>query len=608
MPPLSERWRCRCRRRCPVRYCWIFFELILIVLKMVIRRDMITTVSSFQYTVVVPSYRTTRSAYNSASSCCWDSRQLPPRTKRSINSVFTDNPRRLSPSILRESTTEDSEASTSSPQQSVTEKDTEEEGDVGTTKTIRVGIVGAGAIAYATAAILSMNGHDPMIWSPSSSSSSSTSIEHSVTRSQQQHRTATENEEDANDSGTNDSFVSCAATNCKVANGNNNGDDRQFDYNFQSRLAISANELVEQNDVLIIAINANGHKAVMDSLVPSLLQKVSSLSPSKNKERRRKEENSLFHVIISSHSSLGALYLSQQLHNNKRMNTGDDEDLLNIVITAWGTTICTARKPAAAAPSQRSLASTSTSSSSSSPSSLSSNRYHYHHHHLQVDIKTVRNSVDLCTIPQPKSSEGLRMCRHLFPDTDFRSRDGLLAISLSNVNPQNHLGMALGNISRMDRNENWFQFQNTTPKIGSLLEALDHERLDIADALGVEVKTLQEHFALSFHVPISDSVSDMSEEIHRRGNDVYGPNNPDSRYILEDVPFGLTLTVALGKLVNRPATLHEAGLKLCSAMYGRDFEAENDLLTALGLLSCDSGDKIGLKDLQEAARTGKLPS
>eukprot|EP00529_Nitzschia_sp_RCC80_P017152 CAMPEP_0113468866 /NCGR_PEP_ID=MMETSP0014_2-20120614/15588_1 /TAXON_ID=2857 /ORGANISM="Nitzschia sp." /LENGTH=659 /DNA_ID=CAMNT_0000361293 /DNA_START=86 /DNA_END=2066 /DNA_ORIENTATION=+ /assembly_acc=CAM_ASM_000159 len=601
MPPLSERWRCRCRRRCPVRYCWIFFELILIVLKMVIRRDMITTVSSFQYTVVVPSYRTTRSAYNSASSCCWDSRQLPPRTKRSTNNIFTDSSRRSSPSILRESATEDSETSTSSPQQSVTEKDIEEEEGVGTTKSIRVGIVGAGAIAYATAAILSKNGHDPMIWSPSSSSS--TSIERSVTRSQQQHRTAAENDEDAADGGTNDSFVSCTATNCKVANGNNNGDDRQFDYDFQSRLAISANELVEQNDVLIIAIPANGHKAVMDSLVPSLLQKVSSLSQSMKKERRREEENSLFHVIISSHSSLGALYLSQQFYINKRMTAGDDEGLLNIAITAWGTTICTARKPAAAAPSPRSLASTSTSSSSSSspspsPSSPSSNRYHYHH---QVDIKTVRNSVDLCTIPQQKSSEGLRMCRHLFPDTDFRSRDGLLAISLSNVNPQNHLGMALGNISRMDKNENWFQFQNTTPKIGSLLEALDRERLDIADALGVQVKTLQEHFALSFHVPITGSVSDMSQEIHRRGNDVNGPNDPDSRYILEDVPFGLTLTVALGKLVNRPATLHEAGLKLCSAMYGRDFEAENDLLTALGLLGCDSGDKIDLKDLQEAA-------
>ena len=68
----------------------------------------------------------------------------------------------------------------------------------------------------------------------------------------------------------------------------------------------------------------------------------------------------------------------------------------------------------------------------------------------------------------------------------------------------------------------------------------------------------------------------------------------------------MTLIVALGKMVNRPATLHEAGLKLCSAMYGRDFEAENDLLTALGLLGCDIADNIDLKDLQEAARTGKL--
>jgi opine dehydrogenase len=465
------------------------------------------------------------------------------KNSRSINIVNT-----ISSVVLKESTT-DSRTETGAA--AATTTTTREPRDTESPKTsiptsTRVGIVGAGAIAFGTAAILSKNGHDPMLWSPSGSLSAS-----SV------HQTNQEQNDD------NSVYIMSTATNCRATDYKDD-DNGQLDYDFQPRLATSVKQQIEQNDVIVIAIPANGHKTVMDILVPSLLE-VSS------KNKNKTLGNKFFHVIISSHSSLGALYLSQQLH--QRQTDGE----CNIVITAWGTTICTARKP---------------------PLSTESNSLH------KVDINTIRTSVDLCTIPQQRSPEGLQMCQQLFPGIDFRQRDGLLAISLSNVNPQNHLGMALGNISRMDKREKWYQFENTTPKIGSLLEELDRERLDIADALGVKVKTLYEHFALSFHVPITDSISDMSQEIRRRGNDVYGPNTPDSRYILEDVPFGLTLTVALGKLVNRPATLHEAGLKLCSAMYGRDFETENDLLGALGL---DSG-KIDLAGLQEAARTGILRS
>jgi len=177
-----------------------------------------------------------------------------------------------------------------------------------------------------------------------------------------------------------------------------------------------------------------------------------------------------------------------------------------------------------------------------------------------------------------------------------------LAISLSNLNPQNHLAISMGNISRMDKAEEWYQFQNITPRIGGFLEALDKERLEIAAVLGLDVKTIYEHFSLSFHVPIpeSRSISEMCQEINRKGNDVYGPNIADSRYVTEDVPFGLTLIVALGKLVDRPAVLHESGLLICNAMYGRDFATENDLLQAIGL------DQIELKDLKEAACTGHL--
>ena len=356
----------------------------------------------------------------------------------------------------------------------------------------KIGIAGAGSVAMGTAALLHDNGHDPMLWSPSGK-------------------------------GT----AALAGGGKLTANG-------AIDTAFRPRLADGVEELARDNDVLVLALPAYGHKAVMDSMAPHV---------------RRAQP-----VIISSHASLGAIYLMQLLARRG----------VTVPITAWGTTAVTARRQSGS----------------------------------EVRINTVRRLIDLCTVPDARTQEGLALCRRLFGDR-FQPRDGLLAISLSNLNPQNHMGIALGNMTRMERGETWSQGRNVTPNVGRLLEALDQERLAIASALELDVRTVFEHFHLSYHVPVA-SVSEMNQQMHARGTGGTGPATADSRYVIEDVPYGLVVTAALGELVGRPARLHDAGTRVFSAMYGRDFTTENELLNALDLQRRD------MRDLQRAARTGLL--
>jgi opine dehydrogenase len=365
-----------------------------------------------------------------------------------------------------------------------------------------VGICGAGAIAFGTAAVLSQAGHKPMFWSPSGAGTAD----------------LIENTDNGNS--------------ILLATG-------AIDVALTPRIASTPEILARDNDVIIIALPANGHKRVLDEIAPFLEPRHS--------------------VIISSHASLGALYLAQILRDKLDRS-------FQVPITAWGTTICTARRSSG----------------------------------KEVRINTVRQSVDLCTVPHDQSEGALLQCQNLFPNVTFRPRSGLLAISLSNLNPQNHLGIALGNMSRMEKGEQWYQLLHVTPNVGRFLEALDKERLEIAKALGLETKTIFDHFSQSFHVRITDSISEMNQEIYKSGKDVYGPTTADSRYVTEDVPFGLTLTIVLGQLVNRPAMLHSSGLAIMSAMYGRNFVAENDLLDALKL------DQYTLEELCEAAYSGVL--
>jgi opine dehydrogenase len=234
-------------------------------------------------------------------------------------------------------------------------------------------------------------------------------------------------------------------------------------------------------------------------------------------------------VLYSSHMSFGALYLQSLLRARG----------VECPIVAWGTTVVTGRRigPAAA------------------------------------HVGNIRSRLDAAVLGDPA---GLEICRALFGDR-FVARDGLLPIALSNLNPQNHLGIALCNLTRMEKGEAWKQNANITPAVARLMLALDAERLAIAAAFGITVRTLEQHFHLSFNIAQTDMAT-MAAELATRDSDPFGPATLQTRYVLEDMPFGIAPMLQLAAAAGVPAPLHAGGLAVMSALYGRDLAADNDLL------------------------------
>jgi opine dehydrogenase len=248
-------------------------------------------------------------------------------------------------------------------------------------------------------------------------------------------------------------------------------------------------------------------------------------------------------MIISSHMSLSALYLAQRLAARG----------VRAPIAAWGTTITTGRRLPGGA----------------------------------VRVSNIREKVDIAALPRADIDALTALCTELFGDR-FVPRDDLIAVSLSNVNPQNHLGIALCNFTRIENAEPWANWSGLTPSVGRLIEALDAERLAVAAAYGAKVRTVRDHFHLSFGVP-HGPVGDAGAILAARDPNP-GPASMETRYITEDVPFGLVPSTVLARIAGVAMPLHEAGIAMFSALYGRDFRAENDLLPELGLdgLSVDA--------------------
>lgn len=237
--------------------------------------------------------------------------------------------------------------------------------------------------------------------------------------------------------------------------------------------------------------------------------------------------------IISAQLSFSGVYLSRSLATRG----------IHADVAAWATTVLMSRR--------------------TDPTSIS--------------VGGIRQMLEIAALPSEAGQRCLDLCRSLFGDR-FRLVSDILAIALGNLNPPIHLASALCNFTRIEKGEYWANYDGITPSVARLIEVLDKERLMLAEAYGVKVRTVQEHYQLTFGFREGNSVAEMAARVHDQRQGPPGPTSLDTRFVTEDVPFGIVpvLTLAMKRGIDLP--LHRAGVQLVSALYGRDFASENDLL------------------------------
>ena len=339
---------------------------------------------------------------------------------------------------------------------------------------LRIGIVGTGAIALASAIWLRQAGHEVLLWSPRGT--------------------------DAAPLGT--QALACMGLHpCTVAAG------------FVQGLA----ELCGDADVLLLALPVNGHRRVMDRMLPFV------------------RDGQV--VIVSSMASLSSLYLYENARRAGRQLT----------VASLGTTVLTARRESA----------------------------------LQVRVMTRRGRVGVSALPGPGIASVLALCAAMFGD-GFHAQDNALQSALANVNAISHAPLAVYNWTRIERGEHWPQYHCMTPAVARVIETLDAERRALAGAYGIEVGSVEEHFARSFGVA-STRLADIAAELHAKRGGPPGPTRVDTRFVTEDIPYGLVFLEALGRMAGVPMPATRTLVDAASLIGGVDFRRENDLLAPLAL-------------------------
>jgi opine dehydrogenase len=243
-------------------------------------------------------------------------------------------------------------------------------------------------------------------------------------------------------------------------------------------------------------------------------------------------------VIVSGALSLAPLWIRE------RMSARGAEPA---VVVGWGTTLGTARRTPTA----------------------------------DVKLNTLRARFDMAAVPATAGISALQTCRQLFGDR-FALADNVLAVTLANVNPIAHAAETLPNLTRIDRKEEWGLFECLTPSAARLCGALDAERLRVAAVFGAKLRSIEEHYRASYHVEGAD-IAELAAAIHAKYGGT-GPTTLEHRYVLEDVPFGLAVIEALARCGGVEVPNVSGSITLLSSACGRDFRADNPLLSDLAII------------------------
>jgi len=156
--------------------------------------------------------------------------------------------------------------------------------------------------------------------------------------------------------------------------------------------------------------------------------------------------------------------------------------------------------------------------------------------------------------------------------------------SLQNGNPVIHPAVTLLNAALLERTGGDFRFyeEGVTASVGRLMKAVDDERLAIAAALGVTIRSEPDIGVAQGYMTESNYTTAYSRAPGFLG--IKAPATLDSRYLTEDVGYSLVFFTDLARRLEVPTPTMEAIIDITSVVLARDLRAESArTLRSLGL-------------------------
>lgn len=189
-----------------------------------------------------------------------------------------------------------------------------------------------------------------------------------------------------------------------------------------------------------------------------------------------------------------------------------------------------------------------------------------------LEIKQIKELVTLSIFNSEKkaSEKVLKLFKQLY--TSIEMARNIIATSLTALNPIIHVPVVIFNLARIERQDNFpILVDGLTPKVANFIMKIDSERRVLAKQLGIPYNTIVVQLSEQWGRKFPDLPSLFSTlETYKK---LQAPKSFDSRFIVEDLPFGIDPLVKLGSELNVEVKSAELLSKLTHNVFGPKFEA-----------------------------------
>ncbi len=198
----------------------------------------------------------------------------------------------------------------------------------------------------------------------------------------------------------------------------------------------------------------------------------------------------------------------------------------------------------------------------------------------QVKIFRIKNSIPIASIRAHLIPEVLKKLRIVYPQ--FVAGDNIFKTSLDNIGAVFHPTLCVLNAGWIeDDSEFQFYMQGASRSVCRVLEAVDRERTQVAEALGIRALTAREWLFLAYNAAGEDLYEAMKANAGYRG--IMAPISLNVRYITEDIPTSLVPIASVGQKFGVETPTINSIIKMASILTETDYWQTGRTVTSLGI-------------------------
>jgi opine dehydrogenase len=199
----------------------------------------------------------------------------------------------------------------------------------------------------------------------------------------------------------------------------------------------------------------------------------------------------------------------------------------------------------------------------------------------------VKNHLPVAALPAGRTREFLDKIQPIFPQ--FAAADNVWLTSVNNLNPIVHPPMVLFNAGRIEATggKGWNLYADgATESVAKIMLAMDAERMTLLAPVsdgGIAFKDAFENLYEDYSLG-KKSLSETLRQSPIHGNPAFpAPAAVDTRYITEDLPFGLAPWSSIGRMWGIPTPNIDAVIRIASTMLEKDYFTKGLTVEDLGI-------------------------